>query len=784
MIIQSLSQQEDKASIESDYTSDTSSLEETTISRNTVIDCNENSLCPQSHEFEDISKLSQLDSWECFSGAKITDVGCRNSASLNDALLVNDSLIMNSASLDQDTSHFDSCGLVDSLDKMTVEESPGKYVSIGTQTITDIGANGVSVLLSDNAAHEEKDVNDKPSLSAENNHPVAKLKEEKTIKISVKDLENCSGKLGRDFLQLLFNGFKWWVPLVYLFRWIAKHFDRVLSTKGFATLPSTLQEDLLVEIKKNFVISGSIEILNQCDKLSCCTPLVKWTEPIHVAVSSIQESCLLFISNNFLSVVDEETFHQILKGVGWSIPVLEKIICAVKKHFTIENCCDQLRAILRLKRLMKVKTLEESEDYYPKEVNDLVTSLHHECVKFMKSNLFKVTRSQGWKNLKITTQREVKEEPKSRCPLILFLVCWQSLSKSTPSRVLSQRLGPGPSARGLGRGTSATQRQPIKRSNPTRPASSSGCQSKGPSSSAENGVSSSSSTSTARKTSVSSKDVSKRRASSSSSSATSETSKSSSSFAKNNSDKRPSNAEVLGKTLSPKSSSNGLTRTRQTSGKAPVSATPNAKKKRLSTLGNPKDRSSCAAGSIGTKNSQAVSRPSLPRSKTDSSLPINLKHKNPVVRFSEDKTSSEDPRPSLPRSKTDTTLARKWKESNFSSGFSFSASKQRQASCWPSLPRCYTDIELSKTVRGKTPQVEGSCTETKKALNRREQVPREASSGVSSSSNSNKLSSSTAVKDSSRRKVLFKETSSSSTRLLSKDSRRNSTSHLGENDRS
>lgn len=43
------------------------------------------------------------------------------------------------------------------------------------------------------------------------------------------------------------------------------------------------------------------------------------------------------------------------------------------------------------------------------EVNDLVSSLHLECVKFMKCNLFKVTRSQGWNNLKITTQREVKE---------------------------------------------------------------------------------------------------------------------------------------------------------------------------------------------------------------------------------------------------------------------------------------------------------------------------------------------------------------------------------------
>lgn len=415
----------------------------------------------------------------------------------------------------------------------------------------------------------------------------------------------------------------------------------------------------------------------------------------------------------------------------------------------------------------------------------------------MKSNLFKVTRSHGWKNLKITTQREVKEgavfgslddsedfrgAAKARTA---SKSAASSLSRSTPSRSLSQRLGPDPSARGLGRGTSATQRQPNKRSNPTRPASSSGCQTKGES---ENDVSSASSASTARKTSVSSKDASKRRASSSSSSVVSETSKSSSSFARNNSGKRPSGAQVLGKTLPPKSSSNGLTRTLQTSGKAPVSATPNAKKKKLSTLGNPKERSSCAAGSIGTKNSQAVSRPSFPRSKTDSSLPINLKVKNPsVVRFSEAKTSSEDSRPSLSRSKTDTTLARKWKESNFSSGFSFSASKQRQASCWTCLPRyCGTDSELSKTLMGKTPQVEGPCTEKKKALNRREQVPREASTSVSSLSNSNKLSSSTAVKDSSRRKVLFKETSDSpcSTRQLSKDRRRNSTSHLGENDRS
>lgn len=61
------------------------------------------------------------------------------------------------------------------------------------------------------------------------------------------------------------------------------------------------------------VMASAIEVLNHCDKLSSCTPLVKWTEPVHVAVSSVHESCLLFITNNFFSLIDERSFHEILK---------------------------------------------------------------------------------------------------------------------------------------------------------------------------------------------------------------------------------------------------------------------------------------------------------------------------------------------------------------------------------------------------------------------------------------------------------------------------------------
>ena len=55
----------------------------------------------------------------------------------------------------------------------------------------------------------------------------------------------------------------------------------------------------------------------------------------------------------------------IFQGVGWSIPVLEKILSAVKKHLAIDNCCDQLRAILELKRLLHLRNIEEGKEIFP-----------------------------------------------------------------------------------------------------------------------------------------------------------------------------------------------------------------------------------------------------------------------------------------------------------------------------------------------------------------------------------------------------------------------------------
>ena len=57
------------------------------------------------------------------------------------------------------------------------------------------------------------------------------------------------------------------------------------------------------------------------------------------------------------------------------------------------------------------------------EVSDLVGTLHNDCVKFIRGNLFKVTRSQGWKSLKITTQKDIKEGKFLCFSLQVYLRC-------------------------------------------------------------------------------------------------------------------------------------------------------------------------------------------------------------------------------------------------------------------------------------------------------------------------------------------------------------------------
>ena len=179
----SFNEQLDKTCTQSECSSDLSNLEETTISS------------PQNHDqVEDVNNLSRHDSCECVPDMRFHNTENRKFPSLNDALLLSDTSVMNTLSLEEDTDQFDNGSLVDSLDKMTIDERHPKYVSKGTQTMSDVDTNGI--LANGVTFDGDKKTDEEPILKSENGIGINGLpqaaipvKEGKVNEISQSDLE-------------------------------------------------------------------------------------------------------------------------------------------------------------------------------------------------------------------------------------------------------------------------------------------------------------------------------------------------------------------------------------------------------------------------------------------------------------------------------------------------------------------------------------------------------------------------------------------------------------------
>ncbi|XP_031573921.1 uncharacterized protein LOC116307756 [Actinia tenebrosa] len=194
-------------------------------------------------------------------------------------------------------------------------------------------------------------------------------------------------------------------------RWIVKYFDRVYGTKNFASLSKTLQEETLALIQSTMSSSNVLDLFSRGEKLSSSIPCIKWTEPVMPLVSSHMDSCLSYIASNFPVIARQQAFLDMLKGVGWSTPLLEKILNSVCKHLTVNNCCEQLKEAMRLQNILNAAVSEESfeKEQFSEKSYKLVDSLQSRCQEFIVSNLHRVSHTEGWKHLGPKTQNEVRK---------------------------------------------------------------------------------------------------------------------------------------------------------------------------------------------------------------------------------------------------------------------------------------------------------------------------------------------------------------------------------------
>ncbi|XP_043941597.1 BTB/POZ domain-containing protein 8 isoform X2 [Protopterus annectens] len=173
-------------------------------------------------------------------------------------------------------------------------------------------------------------------------------------------------------------------------RWISTHFVKCLSERSFAGLPSDLQRACLNALTQSLNRKNAAVFLMDCDHLIGSLPGVKWAEKSLAFASELQQECISYIVAHFSDTIETVGFHHLLQAQAMSSTpyLLERLIAAIEKSLTTENCCSYFIGLTTLKR----KVLSENLGFTCE-----IQALHDKLWLFLVQSFYAVRHTEGWK---------------------------------------------------------------------------------------------------------------------------------------------------------------------------------------------------------------------------------------------------------------------------------------------------------------------------------------------------------------------------------------------------
>ncbi|EDV26229.1 uncharacterized protein TRIADDRAFT_54008 [Trichoplax adhaerens] len=186
--------------------------------------------------------------------------------------------------------------------------------------------------------------------------------------------------------------------------WIIKNFNRVWCSKSFAKLPTEIQQDALKHMQELLALDSVTDILRGCDYLLVnMADGIKWTENIREITTTLQQSCLDFISARFRNLIHQLNFLSLFRGMGKSDKIVKNIFDNLAMQLTPDNVCSHFKAIEELRHQTKLEEWEEMDSI------TLIEDFHANLKRFINSNAGRVRTSPGWNSLSQKQQEELKQ---------------------------------------------------------------------------------------------------------------------------------------------------------------------------------------------------------------------------------------------------------------------------------------------------------------------------------------------------------------------------------------
>ncbi|CAG5103901.1 Similar to BTBD8: BTB/POZ domain-containing protein 8 (Homo sapiens) [Cotesia congregata] len=191
-------------------------------------------------------------------------------------------------------------------------------------------------------------------------------------------------------------------------RWITRHFVRIWPCKAFAALPRELIDKCYHQHIVHMSADNILQTIMDCDKLLATLPNVRWAEPVFRMVSNLLETALKFLSENFTSVLSNESFQALGRDLTWNISRLEDSVLAAADRLPPDQAC---KSYAKLAKMMAAVKTDEAITKPPWGALfvDFLGKIQGRVEKCLVKEASRASRTTTWMKMDLELRRRIQE---------------------------------------------------------------------------------------------------------------------------------------------------------------------------------------------------------------------------------------------------------------------------------------------------------------------------------------------------------------------------------------
>ncbi|XP_034935006.1 uncharacterized protein [Chelonus insularis] len=190
-------------------------------------------------------------------------------------------------------------------------------------------------------------------------------------------------------------------------RWITRHFVRIWPCKAFAALPRELMDKCYHQHIVHMSADNVLQTIMDCDKLLATLPNVRWAEPVFRMVSNLLEAALKFLSDNFSSVLSNDSFQALGRDLTWNISRLEDNVLSAADQLPPDQACKSYTKLHKL--LTTIHSDELQKPQWGSLFIDFLEKIQSRVEKCLVKEASRAARTTTWLKMDLELRRRIQE---------------------------------------------------------------------------------------------------------------------------------------------------------------------------------------------------------------------------------------------------------------------------------------------------------------------------------------------------------------------------------------